>query len=159
MADDRARLWAIHLNDHLASATGTVELARRAARENAGSERGAFLLTLARDLAADRAALRRAIQALGAEPDVLKVAGAWLGERLGRLKLNGRLREQSPLTPLVELEGLSLGITHNLLLWRLLRAHGPSVPLDLDALVTRAEGQRDAVERERDRAATALAAA
>jgi hypothetical protein len=37
------RLLAIYLNDHLAGATVGVELTRRAARENTGSELGVFL--------------------------------------------------------------------------------------------------------------------
>ena len=40
------------------------------------------------------------------------VAG-WVAEKAGRLKLNGSLLTYSPLSRLVELEGLSLGVEGN----------------------------------------------
>ena len=46
-----------------------------------------------------------------------KSAGAWTAEKFGRLKPNGQLTGYSPLSRLVELEGLKLGITGKLGLW------------------------------------------
>ena len=80
--------------------------------------------------------------------DRIKVAGAWAGEKLGRLKLNGEIVSRSPLSTVVELEGLYLGISGKLSLWRNLeRAMGEHLArFDLPALIERAERQRDAVE-------------
>jgi hypothetical protein len=76
---------AIYLNDHLAGATGGVELARRIAHDQHDPD----LSGLARDVEQDRDSLLRIMAMLGVRQDHVKVAGGWLGEKLGRLKLNG----------------------------------------------------------------------
>ena len=85
------------------------------------------------------------------------MAGAWAGEKLGRLKLNGSLLSYSPLSRLEEIEGLSLGVEGKLGLWQALKVtHGDDGRLrgvDLDALITRARSQRRRLERQRRRAA------
>ncbi|HEX2258878.1 MAG TPA: hypothetical protein VHJ40_03950 [Actinomycetota bacterium] len=53
-------------------------------------------------------------------PSRVKVAAVRLGERLGRLKLNGRLLRYSPLSRVVELEGLYLVSHMRLMLWQAL---------------------------------------
>ena len=50
-----------------------------------------------------------------------KVYAGLVGERVGRLKLNGRLLARSPLSSLEELELLSLGVTGKAAGWRTLR--------------------------------------
>ena len=50
--------------------------------------------------------------------DPFKIGAGWLGEKAGRLKLNGRLFEYSPLSRVVELESLTLAGTARQLLWR-----------------------------------------
>jgi hypothetical protein len=82
-------------------------------------------------------------------------------EKIGRLKLNGQLRGYSPLSRLLELEGLALGIEGKLALWRSLRqvaGEEPRLaPVDFDGLVQRAKAQLDELEAQRLRAAaTAL---
>src|SRR5262249_45430490 len=110
----------IYLHDHLAGATAGIELARRAARENRGSEYGAFLGELAEEIAEDRATLAAIAVRLGAGRDELKNALAWTGEKLGRLKLNGRLTGYAPLSRVIELEGLMIGVQAKLGLWQAL---------------------------------------
>ena len=53
--------------------------------------------------------LRDIMAALGVEEDRIKQAVAWAAEKVGRLKLNGQLLGYSPLSRLVELEGMMLG--------------------------------------------------
>ncbi len=53
-------------------------------------------------------------------PSRVKLAAVRLGERLGRLKLNGRLLRYSPLSRVVELEGLYLVSHMRLMLWQAL---------------------------------------
>ena len=98
------------------------------------------------------------MDAAGARPDMAKIAVAWVGEKAGRLKLNGRILGRSPLSPVVELETLAIGITGKLLLWRLLRERQlpGSAAVDLDDLIARAERQREEVEQHRIAAAAAL---
>ena len=54
---------------------------------------------------------------LGVGPDRFKVAGAWAGEKAGRLKLNGHLTSYSPQSRVIELEGLVVGVTGKRCLW------------------------------------------
>jgi hypothetical protein len=147
-----SKYLATYLNDHLAGATAGVELSRRAARENEGSEFGAFLSELAVEIAADRDTLEAIMGELGVKPDRAKVAAGWAVEKVGRLKPNAQLRGYSPLSPLVELEGLLVGIQGKLAMWRALAEITDEVGLDrarLEALAARAEGQQADVERHR----------
>jgi len=147
-----SKYLATYLNDHLGGATAGVELVRRAARENEASELGAFLADLAKEIEADREALEAIMGELGVKADRAKVAAGWAAEKVGRLKPNAQLRGYSPLSPLVELEGLLVGITGKLGMWRALAEISDAVGLDrvrLQELAARAESQRADVERHR----------
>lgn len=149
------RLLAIYLNDHLAGATVGVELVRRTARENAGTELGSFLDgVLLPQIADDRRTLERLMQHLGVGRSRPKVAAAWVAEKLGRLKLNGEVTRYSPLSRLLELEGLAAGIEAKRALWlSLATATGPVDGFDFQALAERAAAQRAQLEEHRLRAA------
>src|SRR4051794_38409167 len=118
MAESGTDHLAIYLNDHLGGASLAIELVRRVADQHEGSELGRCLSELAPEIEADRDTLRRLIERVGAQPDPVKRAVGWTGEKLARLKLNGRLLTRSPLSTLIELETLTLGIHGKLLLWR-----------------------------------------
>jgi len=150
------RLLAIYLNDHLAGATGGVELARRARSSNRGTKWGEALEGICAEIETDRATLERVMQRLAIKRNAAKIAGAWTAEKLGRLKLNGRLTGYSPLSRLLELEMLHIGITGKLELWEALQRTQSSrlSEFDLPGLIERAESQREAVERLRIDAAT-----
>jgi hypothetical protein len=152
-----ARLTGIYLNDHLAGSTLGVELARRALAENDGNEYGAFLRDLEREIAEDRRTLIAIMQQLGVTPSKAKYAYAWAAEKAGRLKLNGRLRGYSPLSRLVELEGLASGIEGKLALWLALQHKDDArlAEFDLHALAERARSQRERLEPFRLAAAAA----
>lgn len=149
-------MLAIYLNDHLAGATAGVELARRAARSNRGSAYGAFLEKLAREIDEDRESLREVMGRLGIGVDRLKVLGGWGSEKLGRLKLNGRLVGYSPLSRVVELEVLLLAVEGKLALWRSLEQLKGDLSqlsgVDFAILIARGEGQVAELERNRIRA-------
>jgi len=142
----------IYLNDHLAAAVAVVQLARRAARQNRGSEYGDALERLAAEIDEDRHALQRLMKQLGVRGDPVKLLASVAGEKLGRFKLNGELTRYSPLSRLEELEVLGLGVDGNLALWRTLRAN-VEVEADYDALIQRATAQRRRLERLRVKAA------
>jgi hypothetical protein len=147
------RYVPIYLNDHLAGATLGVELARRALKENDEGELGDFLRWLVAQLVEDRAALVSILRGHGRQ-SLAKVAGGWAAEKIGRLKTNGHLTTYSPLSRLVELEGLRAGIEAKLSLWRAVEAAGVA---DVERLIARAEEQRDRLEPHRLAAAqTAL---
>lgn len=131
-----------------------VELAKRAASSNKGTELGAFLSDLADDIEADRNALKSVMDHLGITENRVKVPIAWAAEKVGRLKPNGQITGYSPLSRMVELEGLALGITGKLALWRSLAATRSDLgAFDLETLIARAESQRDGVEEHRIAAA------
>lgn len=150
------RLIAIYLNDHLAGSTGGVELARRTLGANRGTAFEAPLERLATEIAEDREALLDVMTRLEVARDPLKVWAGWLAEKCGRLKLNGRLTGYSPLSRVLELELLALGVEGKRALWRALARVAESDArlegVDLDALIGRAERQRRLLERERLRA-------
>lgn len=151
------RLLTVYLNDHLAGATLGRELARRAHRANRGNAFGDFLERLEREISEDRASLVRLIDALGLRRSSMKPALAVVAERFGRLKLNGEITKYSPLSRLLELEGLALGVEGKLVLWRNLRestdiADDATSP-PLGELVARAERQRAGLEEQRLEAA------
>jgi hypothetical protein len=72
----------IYLNDHLAGAMLGVELSRRAAAQNGGTELGEFLQGLHEEIVEDRQTLRAVMGALGVEASLLKPVGAWCWKRL-----------------------------------------------------------------------------
>ena len=156
-------LYEIYLNDHLAAAVAAGELARRAASSNRGSPYGEALERLAVQIDEDRGALREVMADLGVRPDRLKVALGWTGEKAGRLKLNGSLLSYSPLSRVVELEALTLGVEGKLLLWQALADVKPLASrlrdVELDALIRRARSQGRSLRKLRlQAAAEALAA-
>jgi hypothetical protein len=152
-----SRLLPIYLNDHLAGATLGLELVRRAQRENEGTPLGDFLRGLADEIAEDRRTLVQLMERLGIEPSRPKVAAGWVSEKVGRLKLNGQLTGYSPLSRLVELEGLTTGIEGKRALWlALAEIADRDERLDraaLETLAERAGSQRERLETHRLQAA------
>jgi hypothetical protein len=149
------RLLAIYLNDHLAGATAGLELVRRVRGSNEGTELGDFLERLAGEIAEDRESLEQIMGELGIGRDRVKVIAAWGAEKAGRLKLNGSLTGYSPLSRVVELEGLHIGVTGKLALWQVLEdTLGSRIGgADLTRLRERAERQRGELESYRRAAA------
>jgi hypothetical protein len=153
------RLLATYLNDHLAGATAGLELAKRARGSNEGTPLGDFLDRLAAEIEEDRRALRGMMADLEIGEDRLKVALGWVGEKVGRLKLNGQLTGYSPLSRLVELEGLLIGVSAKLRTWQNLRMLADGEPrLDaaaLERLTERAERQVRELDEQRETVARA----
>jgi hypothetical protein len=152
------KLLRIYLQDHLAAATGGRELVRRARGSNKDTHPyGRALAKLADEIEADRRALEGIIHDLGFGADRPKVVAGWMAEKAGRLKLNGQLTGYSPLSRLVELEGLSAGVTGKLSLWRILaQLAGEEPALDRDRLTRlteRAERQLETLDELRAHAA------
>jgi hypothetical protein len=144
-------LLGVYLNDHLAAATGGMELSRRmAASAEPGSELATALSGLTTEITADRSALVKIMASLGIPVRGYKVFAAWAGEKAGRLKLNGRLLARSPLSDLEETEILRLGVEGKAAGWRTLRmlAERDSRldPRRLDELLTRADHQLGVLE-------------
>lgn len=150
-------LLGIYLNDHLAGATAGVDLFRRAAAPHRGSELGNTLQRLLAEVTEDRTALLDMMKALGVPVRRYKVYAGWVAEKAGRLKLNGHLLDRSPLSTLVELEGMRLGVEGKEAGWRTLRIvadrDGRLDAQRLDGLLARARQQADTLEELRVTAA------
>ena len=146
-----ARLLAIYLNDHLAGSTLALELARRSHKDNLRNEYGQFLLALISELQQDRHTLLEIFRALGIHPSRAKQGFVWLAEHAGRLKLNGRLFGYSPLSRLVEIEALLIGVESKRRLWRVLEDVCGLLPslagINFEELSARADQQLEALDR------------
>ncbi len=150
------RYRATYLNDHLAAATAGVQLTERATR-HPGVGDPAQMAQLRKEIREDLASLRDFMAVLGISERPYKRLLALAAERVSRLKLNGKIVRTSELTPLVELEGLTIAITGKRAGWLSLRTIAETdTRLDrqrLDGLVDRAGKQLDMVEPARRQAA------
>ncbi|MDQ4145771.1 MAG: hypothetical protein M3198_18900 [Actinomycetota bacterium] len=116
------KLLKIYLQDHEGLSYATSELIRRVRSKNGEEPLAGFLDRIAETTRRDRAALIGLMERYGVRPNGLKRRVLWLGEKLGRLKLNGRIVNYSPLSRLYELESLTLVVTMKVSLWQSLRA-------------------------------------
>ncbi|WP_197319830.1 hypothetical protein [Saccharomonospora sp. NB11] len=148
-------VFVTYLNDHHAAAVGGAEIARRLASGQRSSAHAAELSAVADELADDLRTLRRVMADVEVPVRAYKATAAWVVEKLGRLKLNGRVVAPSPSSPVLELELIAMQVTGKVGLWRslLLRADrdGRLDPEELEELGARAERQREAVWRLHDR--------
>jgi hypothetical protein len=150
-------MLGIYLNDHLAGSTAGTELARRIARSHVGRRESSVLETFAEEVAQDRASLLDIMARLAIPVRGYKMRAAWIGEKAGRLKLNGYLLGRSPLSTLEELEMMRLAVEGKAAGWRTLRAvaklDARLDPAELDELLARAERHAELIEDFRIRAA------
>jgi hypothetical protein len=138
---------AIYMNDHLGGSTTGVELAKRAAKNNHGDAQfGPPLDRIAAEIEEDRDALKRIMSRLGVSEDRIKETLGWAMEKAARLKPNGELLKFSPLSRLVEIEGLISGVSGKHSLWKVLLdvqdAYPELDPSELTELDQRADDQR-----------------
>src|ERR1700709_2381612 len=119
MSRDPSRYLGIYLNDHLAGAAVGVRVASRLHQSNEEEPELAKPLAKVRaEIEADRATLEGLLESLGIRRGQVEPALASVAEKLGRLKPNGQLAGYSPLSRLVELELLLVGVNGKLQLWR-----------------------------------------
>ncbi|WP_158887178.1 hypothetical protein [Amycolatopsis anabasis] len=163
-SNDHKQLLGVYLNDHLAGAVAGSELANRLAGAERGAD-GATLNRIADEIAEDRRALLEIMAALEVDARRYKVIGAWWLEKIARLKPNRRLFQRSPLSRLLELEALRLGVEGKALGWRTLRnliENADVVVADrldrarVTELIARADRQADELEDLRLRATLAF---
>ncbi|ONI88712.1 hypothetical protein ALI144C_06745 [Actinosynnema sp. ALI-1.44] len=147
MTTEKENLLGIYLNDHLAGAAAGVELARRLASAEKDEPYGPALQELAREIEDDRSLLRDMMNALGVPVRTYKTWLGWAAAKVGTLKPNGRLLTRSPLSRVIELEALRLGVEGKAACWRTLRVRSEhDARLDstrLDSLIKRAGMQVD----------------
>ncbi len=147
-------LLAIYLRDHHAAGSAGARLAVRAAKSVTPGVAGLDELPrIAGEVRADLETLEAIMRSQGVSPSALKDNIAVALQGLGRLKSNGRIARRSPLSDVVELETLLVGITGKAALWRTLSRVVTGSTIDFEALIDRAQAQADVVVRCRDSAA------
>ncbi|MCF6743327.1 hypothetical protein E9529_03385 [Blastococcus sp. KM273128] len=103
-------LLTVYLNDHLAASVGGIQLVQRMIGVHRGTPYEPPLQQLLAELHEENAALRAILHDLGLPEQRYKQAALWVGEKVSRLKLNGRLLARSPLSDLVEFEFLASAV-------------------------------------------------
>jgi hypothetical protein len=145
-----------YLQDHRAGAAMGSDLARRLADENLGTPYEDFLTGLAQEIEQDVETLDAIMGRLGVGASTVKNAGAKVAEKLGRLKPNEQLTGYSPLSRVLEMEGLRGGVHAKLGLWDSLgelASHDERLDVEeMAELQARAEKQLDGL-REQHRTA------
>lgn len=144
-------LLTIYLHDHHAGAKGALELLERIEESNSDNTFGQHAKKLRLEFQQDKQVLEDIMAAVDVTPSATKDAGAWVVEKLARLKLNGRVVDYSPLSRVVEFEALAVGLSGRLRLWPALKiarqADERLAGFDFDHLLERTCQQRDDVEK------------
>ena len=111
-----------YLNDHLAGSVGALEMLDGLIKSQEDQPLESFLKTLRADIQSDQDELKQLMARLDIDESSMRKAGAWVAEKLSRVKLGAGDAGKSELAMLQSLEGLSLGIAGKRSLWRTLGA-------------------------------------
>lgn len=106
----------------------------------------ADLVTVAEQIQRERDLVQQLIEDLDLPQRKPRQAVAWLAEKAGRLKLNGRLVRRSPMTPLLETELMRAGIEGKLGLWETLETLAPDLGLEPARFAELANDARKQIE-------------
>jgi hypothetical protein len=97
---------AIYLRNHEAAANAGRDLFRRTAASQRDRPYAGELADLSTEVEEDLQSLQAIMRSVRVSPDLLQGLVLRVGERVGRLKPNGSLLGRSPLSDLIEIEGL-----------------------------------------------------
>jgi hypothetical protein len=140
-----------YLQDHLAGAQHAIELLKAMHDHHSKEPIGEFARKLLVEIEADRKELVAIIELSGATPGGLKEWGAWLAEKVSRLKLKHGSGDS--LGTFEALEFLVVGIHGKWALWRALSLIADKEPslsgVDFKRLTARAESQHALVDDRR----------
>ncbi len=121
----------IYLEDHLGLMVGELELIDRCRGSNSGTPLAEFLRKLENEVTAQKTITHDILRRMGSGDSLegrIKQGAAWLAEKLGRLKLNDSLLSYSPLSRVIELEGLAVCALERVALWDNLDAQSSHTP-------------------------------
>jgi hypothetical protein len=142
---------ATYLHDHLAGATHALELLHWMKDEHKEDALGAFAAGLVAEIQEDRDVLSGLAERAGLGSSTFKETGAWLSEKVSRLKLADH--GATNIGTFESLEFLVLGIHGKLALWRALTVVAQTddrlKDTDFARLIARAETQEASVDRRR----------
>jgi len=141
-ADLERDILGLYLSDHLTGATAGVDRLRRMATAYADTDMGPDLARVAREVAEERQFLKELISSLELRRRPYRQAAAWLAEKAGRLKTDGRPLG-SPMTPVLELEVMRSAVMGKLGAWQTLTDLAPDLGLPRQVFVDLAERTRE----------------
>jgi hypothetical protein len=140
-----------YLQDHLAGALHAIELLKSMREHFSAEPLGTFADELLSEVEADRDVLARLTESVGGTAGGVKEWGAWLTEKVSRMKL--KHGSADGLGTFEALEFLVIGIHGKRALWRAMEAVAPNQPhlrnIDFAGLIARAENQHERVEERR----------
>ena len=141
-----AKLLGLYLSDHLTGAIAGVARSGRMAEAYADTPVAADLAQLSTSLRRERKLLRGLMDELGLRQRPHRQAAAWLLERAGRLKLNGRIVRRSPLTMVLEAELMRAAVMGKLGGWETLQELAPDLGLQPATFAALAADARSQIE-------------
>lgn len=137
-----------YLRDHHAGSSGGVSLIERLVDGTDDESEKASLAKLQTAIEEDQDSLEKIMDGIDLSPNPVKDVGARIGERLSRPKLHSNTEDARVL----QLEGMIMGVTAKLQLWRTLRGLCDADDsrfdrAEIERLHARAEEQRSELER------------
>lgn len=143
-------LFGLYLSDHFTGATVGLERMELMAQNYRDTPFDAELAEVTEQLRAERELYRDLLDTLQVPRRLHRQAAAWVAERAGRLKLNGRLVERSPMTAVLETELMRSAVLGKIGGWQTLQEHAAELGLDPEQfreLVDVARSQIEVLDR------------
>lgn len=149
-AEVDALLLRQYMSDHLAGATAGTNRIKRMAADYVDTPVFPEISEVAEAIRRERGFLVQLIERQGFPRPPGSTTLAWLGERMGRLKPNGRLPGgRSPSTLVLEAELMMSAVTGKLHGWTVMKDHAEALGVDpevFQGLIEDAETQREHLE-------------
>lgn len=143
-------LLGLYLSDHFSGATVGLERMELMTHTNRDTPFHAELAELTEQLRGERELYRTLLDRLGVPRRRYRQVTTWLGEKAGRLKLNGRITQRSPMTAVLEAELMRSAVLGKIGGWQTLREHADEIGLSREQfteLIERAEAQIEMLDR------------
>ncbi|HVE76535.1 MAG TPA: hypothetical protein VND22_07190 [Actinomycetota bacterium] len=140
MTQETEKYLRIYLSDHLALLTGEIELAKRSQGSNKGNSFGSFLTMYLQTLEEEKRLIKQLAVSKRAGSSVKQVA-LWGAEKMGRLKLNGKLSSYSELSRVLEVEGLIMAAKARQQFWESVGESGAWTAMDAKSRSAKTEAQ------------------
>lgn len=137
-------LLGLYMSDHVSGSTAGINRIAYMAKNYADTPHGPALKRIERELRDERALVHSLLAKHGQPRRRHRQILAWVGERVGRLKLNGRIVGTSPMTPVLESELMRAAVLGKIGGWQTLDAYREQFdvpPSTFADLITQAERQ------------------
>lgn len=132
-------LLGLYLSDHRAGATAGRNRIRQMAQEYAATRIGPELARISAEIDGEHTFYGELLDALGVHERSLRQLLGGVAEQLGRLKMNRRLLQTSPMTPLLELELMRNAVIGKRSGWQVLATYADDLGLPQELFTDLAE--------------------